>query len=147
TLPFILDFSSDQGEILDKDGEGTGFTRLQENKLGNQYQPQLIDLDTTTGVLKLTTTGNSSNGGPRDGDNTLVNGLETQFDATTSGWSITARLLGPLTNLAFPYQQGGIFFGPDQHNHVKLVAVAHNGGQFLEFVDEQYNGSSYQHSL
>jgi glucose/arabinose dehydrogenase len=147
TLPFILDFSSDQGEILDKDGEGTGFTRLQENKLGNQYQPQLIDLDTTTGVLKLTTTGNSSNGGPRDGDNTLVNGLETQFDATTSGWSITARLLGPLTNLAFPYQQGGIFFGPDQDNHVKLVAVAHNGGQFLEFVDEQYNGSSYQHSL
>src|SRR6266545_4758280 len=62
TLPFLLDFSSDRGEVVDKDGQGTGFTRVQTNKLGTQYQPALIDLDTTAGVLKLTTTGNSTAG-------------------------------------------------------------------------------------
>src|SRR5256885_15171644 len=59
TLPFNLDFSSDKGEIFDKDGQGTGFTRVQANKNGDQYQPNLIDLITSTGVLKITTTGNS----------------------------------------------------------------------------------------
>src|SRR5215217_3810336 len=51
-LPYLLDFGTDQGEVLDRDGQGTGFTRLQANKLGNEYQPALIDLDTTAGVLK-----------------------------------------------------------------------------------------------
>ena len=36
SLPFLLDFSSDRGELLDKDGEGTGFTRTQQNKNGDQ---------------------------------------------------------------------------------------------------------------
>src|SRR5437016_11557165 len=85
SLPFLLDFSTDKGELLDKDGQGTGFTRVQANKLGSEYQPSLIDLDTTAGVLKLTTTGTSTAGSNTNGDNTLVNNLETQFDATTSG--------------------------------------------------------------
>ena len=34
----------DQGETADKDGQGTGFTRLQANKNGDQYNPSLIDL-------------------------------------------------------------------------------------------------------
>src|SRR6187549_3396203 len=89
TLPFFLDFSSNRGELADKDGTGTGFTRVQTNKLGNEYQPNLIDLDTGAGVLKLTTTGTSTAGSNTNTDNTLVNGLETQFDGTTSGFKIT----------------------------------------------------------
>src|SRR5689334_15840472 len=69
TLPFNLDFSSDRGEIVDKDGQGTGFTRIQANKNGTEYQPGLIDLDTTAGVLKLTTTGTSAAGSNSNGDN------------------------------------------------------------------------------
>jgi hypothetical protein len=42
-------------------------------------------------VLKLTTTGTSSAGGNYGTDNTLVDPLETQFNATTSGFKITAR--------------------------------------------------------
>src|SRR5436309_15823293 len=79
-LPFTLDFSSDKGEILDKDGQGTGFTRLQVNKNGDQYQPNLIDLVTTSGVLKITTTGNSTNGSNSGSDNSQVDALETQFN-------------------------------------------------------------------
>jgi len=43
--------------VLDKDGQGTGFTRVQANTAGNQYQPNLLDLDTANGVLNITTTG------------------------------------------------------------------------------------------
>ena len=63
TLPLRLDFNgSTAGTILDKNGNGTGFTGVQANTLGDQYQPSLINLDTTTGVLKLTTRGSSTKG-------------------------------------------------------------------------------------
>jgi fibronectin type 3 domain-containing protein len=141
TLPFSLDFGSDRGELVDKDGQGTGFTRVQANKLGNEYQPALIDLDTAAGVLKITTTGNSTAGSNSLSDNTQVNALETQFDGTSSGFMITARLKGPLTFINDNYEQGGIYFGPDQDNFVKLVALKGNNGQVLQFKDEQ-NGTT-----
>lgn len=137
TLPFVLDFGSNRGELVDKDGQGTGFTRTQANNFGNSYQPQLIDLDTAAGVLKLTTTGNATNGGNAGADNSLVNALETQFDGQSSGFIIQARLKGPLTYLNDPFEQGGIYFGPDQDNYVKLVAIRTQNGNFLQFRDEQ----------
>lgn len=148
TLPFVLDFGSTVGnDVLDKDNEATGFTRVQANTAGNQYQPSLIDLDTAAGVLKLTSTGTSTTGSNTDGQNSLVNALETQFDATTSGFKITARLLGPLTNINTAPQQAGIYFGPDQDNYVKLVAIAQNGNTYIQFLDEQKSGTGYVHAL
>ncbi|MDQ3441627.1 MAG: Ig-like domain-containing protein, partial [Planctomycetota bacterium] len=146
-LPFALDFGSDRGELLDKDGQGTGFTRVQTNKNGNQYNGSLIDLDTAAGVLKITTSGNSAAGGNYNGDNTLVNGLETQFNATTSGFAITARLKGPLSFIDNPAEQAGIMFGPDQDNYIKLVAAAQPGGGFVQFIDEQTTNGAYNHVL
>ena len=137
TLPFLLDFGSDRGELVDRDGQGTGFTRTQSNNFGNSYQPQLIDLDIAAGVLKLTTTGNSASGGNSGTDNSLVNALETQFDGNSSGFIIQARLKGPLSNLNDPFEQAGIYFGPDQDNYVKLVAIRTANGNFLQFRDEQ----------
>ena len=44
-----------QPAVLDKDGEGTGFTWVQPNKLANEYQPPLIDLRPDgSGVRRLT---------------------------------------------------------------------------------------------
>lgn len=138
TLPFLLDFNSDRGELADKDGQGTGFTRVQTNtNAASSYLANLIDLDTGAGVLRLTTTGNSTSGGNSGSDNSLVNSLETQFDGTTSGFTIQARLKGPLSNLNDPYEQAGIYFGPDQDNFVKLVAIRTTNGNFLQFRDEQ----------
>src|SRR5438067_10530346 len=77
TLPFNLDFGADRGELTDKDGQGTGFTRVQANTAGNQYQPGLINLDPTAGVLTLTTNGPGTNSGT---SNTQLNALETQFN-------------------------------------------------------------------
>ncbi|HYO10740.1 MAG TPA: choice-of-anchor D domain-containing protein [Tepidisphaeraceae bacterium] len=149
TLPFILDFNNAVGnDVLDKDGQGTGFTRVQANKNGNEYRPDLIDLDTAAGVLKLTTTGTSTAGSNTNNDNTLVNALETQFNATTSGFKITARLKGPLSYIDTPSEQAGITFGPDQDNFIKLVAISQPGGQLIQFGDETYTGgSTYGHQV
>ena len=157
TLPFVLDFSSDRGELTDKDGQGTGFTRVQNNRLdtagtfSNSYKASLIDLDTAAGVLNVTTSGNATSGGNFNGDNTLVDALETQFDATSSGFKITARLNGPLSFINTPSEQGGIYFGPDQDNYVKLVAISQASGstnqQYLQFTDEQTSGTTFTHSV
>jgi hypothetical protein len=147
TLPFLLDFNSQRGGLIDKDGEGIGFTRVQANKNGNEYQPNLIDLDTAAGVLRVTTTGNATNGGNAGSDNSLVNALETQFDGTTSGWAINARIIGPLSFLNDPFEQAGIYFGPDQDNFVKLVAIRQSDGNFLQFRDEQSTSTGTTTSL
>jgi regulation of enolase protein 1 (concanavalin A-like superfamily) len=136
TLPINLDFSSDQGGILDKDGQGTGFTSVQVNKNANQYQPNLIDLNTTTGVLKITTTGTSTAGSNAGADNTQVDALQTQFNGTSGVFTIQSRLIGPMNYLAASYDQAGIYFGPDQDNYVKLVAIDNGGSQVLQFKDE-----------
>ena len=125
SLPYTLEFDSQRSGITDKDGEGTGFTCVQPNKLGTEYQPNLIDLDTAAGVLKLTTTGTSTAGSNYNGDNTQVNGLQTQFNATTSGVhdhrrGSSARSATSTT----PASRAASIFGPDQDNYVKLVAVA-----------------------
>ncbi len=140
-LPFSLNFSSDQGGITDANGLGTGFTDVQANKLGTQYQPSLINLDTTDGQLQITTTGTSSAGSNSLNDNTQVDALQISFDATSTVWEVNARLVGPLSNLTASYDQGGIFFGPDQDNFVKLVALHSGSTNVLQFKDE-INGAN-----
>ena len=89
SLPFSLEFDVPRpGTIADKDGEGTGFTWVQPNTAGAEYQPALIDLRPSEGILYLTTTGTAAAGGPYEGDNTLVNALQTQFNAATGSFTI-----------------------------------------------------------
>ena len=94
-LPFQLEFDAPRGGLADKDGKGTGFTWVQPNKLGNEYHPGNIDLNTAQGILYLTTTGTAAAGGPWESDNTLVNGLQTQFNASTGGVHDHHAPLGP----------------------------------------------------
>jgi fibronectin type 3 domain-containing protein len=136
-LPFRLDFNSPVADsLLDKDGQGIGLTRTQANKNGDDYQPSLLDIDPAAGVLRITTTGTSAAGSNSNADNTLVNALETQFDGTTSGFTITARVIGPLSYLNETNEQAGIYFGPDQDNYIKLVAAFTSSGARLMFLME-----------
>jgi hypothetical protein len=146
-LPFSLDFDAPRGGMADKNGNGTGFTWVQPNKLGNEYIPGNIDLNTAQGILYLTTTGTAAAGGPWESDNTLTNSLQTQFNASTGSFTIRTRLVGPLGFIDRPSEQGGIIFGPDQDNYVKLVAVSQPGGTFLQFIDEQKTGTSFTHQI
>ena len=52
--------------------------------------------------------------------------LYKSFDATRGAFTITARVLGPFTQLTADYQQIAAFFGPDDKNFVK-VETEHNG--------------------
>lgn len=130
-----LEFSSPvSGTILDKDGEGTGFTTVQGNKAGNQKVPSLIDLN--NGRLTLTATKGSSVGGI----NTLKNALQVGLDATET-FTVSTRLKGPLTNLTTASQQAGIFFGPNDDNYVKLVVGKASNGLRIQLFRE-LNGIS-----
>ena len=139
-LPFTLEFDAPvAGTINDKDGQGTGFTSVQQNKNGDHYQAALIDLD--GGVLKLTTRGTAAAGGNSGADNTLVNLLQTDFDGR-GDFEVTTTLVGGLGVFAQGYEQGGLSFGPDQDNYIKLVAIYNNsGGPRLQFVDEYSDGN------
>lgn len=130
-----LEFSSPvSGTILDKDGEGTGFTTVQGNKAGNQKVPSLIDLN--NGRVTLTATKGSSVGGI----NTLKNALQVGLDPSET-FTVSTRLKGPLTNLTTASQQAGIFFGPDQNNYVKLVVGKASNGLRIQLFRE-LNGIS-----
>ena len=138
SLPFALDFTHPVNGLLDASGQSIGFTRVQLNRNGDQYQPSLIRLNATGSELDLTTRGTDTSGSNYGTDNTLVNALETEFDATTRGFTITTRLKGPLTQLAAPYDSGAVYFGPDDDNYVKLAAGYAPGlGATLQFTDEQ----------
>ncbi|HEV2293447.1 MAG TPA: choice-of-anchor D domain-containing protein [Tepidisphaeraceae bacterium] len=145
-LPFELDFDRTRGGVVDKDGQSTGFTYVQPNSLGNEYQPSLIDLAPGEGLLKITSSGNATAGGNFGADNTLTNGLQMQFYAGKA-WTMSARLKGPLSYINKPAEQGGIMFGPDQENYVKLVAASTPDGMRLQFIDEQKISGGYRRSL
>lgn len=133
--PVELEFSSVVGgTVTDKDGEGTGFTSVQPNAAGDQYQPARINLNPGGGVLNLTATQGSITS-----SNSLKNGLQLPVDATRP-FVVRARLKGPLTNLTRAYQQGGIYFGSNQNNFVKFVIInssSGTGGLGLQFYQEQ----------
>ena len=72
-LPVTLDFNRAKPGIADRDGTQMGFTYVQPNRNGDEYQPSLIDMKIGAGVLRLYTTGTANSGSNFEGDNTLVN--------------------------------------------------------------------------
>src|SRR4051812_32132527 len=84
SLPVVYEFdgSSTTG-LFDKDGETIGFTRLQVNKNGRDASYVQANLDQVSGVLKITSTGNATAGSNFNGDNTLTDGVESTFNAST----------------------------------------------------------------
>ena len=140
SLPFALEFDQDAGGMLDKDGQGTGFTHVQVMDNGNEYAPSLIDVDTATGLLKITAQGTAAAGANYETDSALRNALETKFDASNiAGFTVGVRIVGPLDNINAKNHQAGIMFGIDQHNYIKLIATNNNGTNFIQFADEFRN--------
>jgi len=126
------------GTLADDDGDTTGFTSTQPNENdttagSDSYDPSLLDVDTTAGTLAVTTTiGSNANN-----DNTLHNGLRLGFDASLGEFVASVRLQGPLTDLTSGSRQGGVMFGPNQENYVKMVAINKGGTPSFEFWHEQ----------
>ena len=138
TLPFAMEFDRLRGGVVDRDGHGTGFSIIQGNTAGDEYQPELMDIRPTAGVLNLYSRGNAAAGGNFENDNTLANGVQQTFDASKQAFTVSTIIRGPLGYLDRPIDQGGILYGPDQDNYLKLVVVADGGGQgSIQFLDEQ----------
>jgi hypothetical protein len=124
--------------IFDASGQSIGFTRVQANKSGTQYQPAKLALNTAAGELDVTTVGTGSTGTNYGTNNTQVNAVETQFDGTTTGFTISTRLKGPLSQINAPWEGAAVYFGPDQDNYVVFNAEYDaSRGQVLAFHDEQ----------
>lgn len=147
-LPFVLNFEKARKGLVDQSGQGTGFSYVQENKNGNEYQPQNLQLVTgKPGVLKVRTTGTSVVGTNFGTENSLTNAIGTQFNATGETFSVSTVLAGPLGYLDQPFEQAGIYFGPDQDNFVKLVAGFGNNGQHIQFLAETGSGTNLSYPL
>jgi hypothetical protein len=120
--------------VVDKDGEGTGFTSTQPNKNGTQAHPELIDL--TGGTLRITSTAGKSSGP----ENLQDDALQVNFDGSRTDTFAQTRIEGPMTDLTSGSQQKAVFFGPDQDNYLK-VEVEHRTsptvGVFLTAFREQ----------
>ena len=130
-----LDFDADApGTLADRDGQGTGFDAYQENEDGTGYRPALIDL--ADGLLAVTTSGGGPQGSNFADDNSHTNLLERRFDATGAGWTVTARLRGPFSDLGEVYKQSGVTVAGGQDDYAKLVLGYYPGGVRVEFADE-----------
>ena len=104
----------------------TGFDGVLANTAGTQCNAGNIAFG-PNGLTLTSSAGQLANSNQQ-------NALYKTFDATRSytqnkvnhGFTVTARVLGPVTQLTNDYQQIGAFFGPDQANFVKVEAE-HNG--------------------
>ncbi len=115
------------GTVADEDGEGTGFTSVQANKAGNQYDASLVDLDPTAGVLRI----DSTNGTASGGADTQKNALQRVFDASYRRWSVGTRVVESAAVMTTQLQHQAVFFGPDAGNFVKLEVEYRDGAPRL----------------
>ena len=111
------------GTIADANGNGTGFDMVMPNTAGNQYDPSLINLDSTNGVLDIT----STSGTMTAKSNNQINALGETFDASRKKFTITSRLVGPFTEINQANDHQALWWGPDQDNFMK-VEIENNGG-------------------
>lgn len=124
------------GTVADKDGEGTGFTSVQANDAGTQYDPSRIDLDPAAGRLRLTTTNGSNSGG----NDTQHNALQRVFDASYRRWDVQTAVVDPASVMGTQLQHQAVFFGPDNGNFVKLEVEHRDGASRLVSYAEK-NGA------
>jgi hypothetical protein len=133
------------GTLPDKDNQPTGFITTQRNKndllrpdgstpATDSYSPAQIDINPGTGRLTLTTTRTSSAQGGQW--NNLKNALQLPFDGTSTPFTVTTRIVGPLSQLTTNSQQAGIFFGPDQRNFTKIIVARLSNANVIEFYRE-----------
>ena len=121
------------GTVVDKDGEGTGFTSTQANKNGTQTKPELIDL--VSGTLRITSTAGKSSGT----ENLQDNALQLAYDGSRTDTFVQARLVGPQSDLTAGFQQKAVYAGFDQDNYFK-VEVEHRtspAGVYITAFREQ----------
>ncbi|MDX6204715.1 MAG: hypothetical protein QOF39_772 [Frankiales bacterium] len=107
-----------QGGTVSASCAVTGLDGVLPNTAGNQCAADKIAF-VPAGLQLTSTAGQLANDDQQ-------NALYKTFDAGGGNFTVTARVVGPVTQLTKDYQQIGAWFGPDQLNFVKVEAE-HNG--------------------
>jgi len=115
-LPRATTWSGPEGGLA-----GTGFTMVQPSSNGGRFLPERVAVDAAAGTLTITSTKGiayktattTTNG------NSLDNGLGVGLD-TSRKLRLETTLVNPPKGTGAS-EQAGMWFGPDEDNHVKLV--------------------------
>jgi len=135
-LPYTLDFSSDQGKIQDTNGVGTGFTYVDPPTNGTGYIPANLQVDQAAGVLNVTTTAGLAFKTSNSQDNALGVGIDAPSQVTRIETTLDSMPTASNHN-----EQAGLWFGNDEDNYLKLVAIDTPTGTRIQFLME-VNGES-----
>ncbi|MBN7768885.1 hypothetical protein KUV44_00300 [Marinobacter daepoensis] len=119
SLPYQLTFTESQGHLPDKNGWGSGFTWIDKPSNGTGYIPDKLDMNFHQGVLQYTTTP----GIQFRANNTQDNALGVGFAAPNQITHISTEILN-LPAGTGNYEQAGLWFGNDEDNYTKLVAIS-----------------------
>jgi hypothetical protein len=146
SLPFDTTFSAVRTPgYTDKDDQATGLTYLLPTTNGTGYVKPNIDLDTTAGQLRLTTTAGitvnsaGANGPGNSQDNTL--GIGLRWPATgAKRQMITTRVADVPANPTGGNEQGGLWFGNSEDDLVKLHVRSATAGQWLVETNLEQGG-------
>jgi large repetitive protein len=121
--PYSLDWTENHGKIADGAGRGTGFTYVDKPTNGTGYVASKLAVDyNATGTLKINTAGGLMFAASNSQENALAVGV----DAPDQISLIQTRLLKPPAGTG-NYEQGGLWFGNDQDNYVKLEVLSEPG--------------------
>jgi len=131
-LPYRLDFGQDHGKILDGDGVGTGFTYIDPPTNATGYIPRNLTVHTATpGTLDITTTQGIMYGTNDSQDNALAVGIAAPNQVSI----LKTTLLDPPAGSG-NFEQGGLWFGNDEDNHVKLAVISTAAGTKIQYLME-----------
>jgi hypothetical protein len=137
--PYTLTFDSDRGGLEDKNGVGTGFTWVDKPTAGGTgYIPANLEVNTTAGVLSITTTPGIAFLGENNQDNALGVGI----DAARQVSALETRLVN-FPAMTGELEQAGLWYGTDDDNYLKLVVISEPEGPRIQFVEER-NGALQQ---
>jgi glucose/arabinose dehydrogenase/N-acetylneuraminic acid mutarotase len=138
--PYRLDFGSDAGMIVDKNGVGTGFTMIDPPAQGPGLLPEKLTVDSSTGALKIATTAGLASGAGGTQDNALGVGIDAPDQV-----SILTTTLTNIPAGTGKYEQAGLWFGNDQDNYAKLVVRSGPTGTTIQYLYEV--GGAQKNSL
>ncbi len=132
-LPYELDYDHrhDHGGITDINGVGTGFTYIDQPTNGIGYIADNLLVDLIGGRFQITTTAGHADSASNSQDNALGVGI----DAPSQISILAATLVNPPAGTGNG-EQTGVWFGNDEDNYVKVVAVSNPGGTTIEYLFE-----------
>jgi malectin (di-glucose binding ER protein)/PA14 domain-containing protein/Kelch motif protein/glucose/sorbosone dehydrogenase len=136
-LPWVQNWNP--GDASGGKFANSGFPGVQPNKNGVGFYVSKVHVGGAGGFMSLDATGGTNQGST----NTQDDALQVGFDARQTV-TIATRVADPFSGLAVdPGKSGGIYFGLDQDNYVKLVLASDsvNGKPGVVFAVE--NDGSY----